>query len=149
MKTIKLTLVALLTLVFSGTFSQGEEKKVERKERITAYLVKNLSLTEEEQKTFLPLYEQFIKDRQALRKNFKKQEKNGKIMSELTDEEVEKLLNESFDFKQKQLNLKKSYHLKYKQVISIKKIAKLYHLEKQMMKKLGSMKRKRGKRRRR
>lgn len=149
MKTIKLTLVALLTLIFSGTFSQEGAKKEHKKERITAYLVKNLSLTEKEQKTFLPLYEQFIKDKQALRKNFKKQEKNGKIMSELTDEEVEKLLNESFDFKQKQLDLKKSYHLKYKQVISIKKIAKLYHLERQMMKKMGKMKMKRGKRRRR
>ena len=115
MKTIKLTLVALLTLIFSGTFSQEGAKKEQKKERITAHLIKHLSLTEKEQKTFLPLYEQFIKDRQALRKNFKKQEKNGKIMSELTDEEVENLLNESFDFKQKQLNLKKSYHLKYKQ----------------------------------
>ena len=147
MKTIKLTLIALLTLCFSTSFSQAENKKVDRKERITKYLVKNLALTDKEQKEFLPIYEQFQKDKSTLRKNFKKQGEKGKIMSELTNEEVEKLLNESFEFKQKSLDLKKSYHLKYKRVLSIKKIAKLYHLERGMAKKMAIKKGKRGRKR--
>ena len=58
-------------------------------------------------------------------------------MDELSDKEVEKILLESFDFKQKELDLKKKYHLKLKEVLPIKKIAKLYHLEHKMQKEEG------------
>jgi len=142
MKTIKLTLIALLTFGFSAGFSQSEEKIAKRKAKIATILVKRLELTEEEQKNFLPIYEQYVVERKTLRKNFRIVDKKGKKLSESSDEDIEKIILNSFEFKQKQLDIKKTYHLKFKQVLPIKKIAKLYRFENRM---LNKMKKKRKK----
>ena len=144
MKTIKLTLIALLTFLFSAGFSQSEEKVAKRKEKIAEILVKRLALTEEEQKNFLPIYEQYVVERKTLRKNFRIVDRKGKKLSESSEADIEKIILNSFEFKQKQLDLKKTYHLKFKQVLPIKKIAKLYRFENRM---LNKMKKKRKKRR--
>lgn len=134
MKTIKLLILSFLTLSAGHIIAQedGESKQDTRKAIRVAIITEKLDLTEEESKAFWPIYDQMIEDHKTLRKNFAKTKEKGKKMDELTDEEVEQIINESFDFKQKELDLKKKYHTKLKEVLPIKKIAKLYHLEKRI-----------------
>ncbi len=132
MKTIKITLLAIFTLVGVSAMAQKETKPADRQARIDAYLTEQLALTETEQKAFLPVYKQYKAELSALRKASKASKKKGKIMSELSDQELEEVIQASFDDKQKMLDTKKKYHEKFKKVISIKKVAKLYHVEKRM-----------------
>ncbi len=138
MKTIVHTILIGIMLFGSGvTFSQEEgDKPLTKKEKRAAIKVaiitEKLDLTEAESKAFWPVYDEFTEDRKALRKNFKKTKDKSKKMEDLTDEEVETIITESFDYKQKELDLKKKYHLKLKEILPIKKIAKLYHIEKRI-----------------
>ncbi len=137
MKTIKITLLGFLLITSLGGMAQEQTKqevKDEREARKVAIITEKLELTPEESKAFWPIHNEFEKEHKALRKNFRKTKEAGKKMDELSDKEVEEILLKSFDFKQKELDLKKKYHLKFKQVLPVKKIAKLYHLEHKMQK---------------
>ena len=140
MKTIKITLLGFLMIASLGGMAQEqtkEEVRDDREARKVAIITEKLELTPDESKVFWPIHNEFEKEHKALRKNFRKTKEAGKKMDELNDEEVDKILLESFDFKQKELDLKKKYHLKYKEVLPVKKIAKLYHLEHKMQKEEG------------
>ena len=147
MKTIKITLLGFLLLANLGLMGQEEqtnkEVKDEREARKVAIITEKLELTPEEAKVFWPVYEELKKEHKALRKNFKKTKEASKKIDELSDEEVDEILMESFDFKQKELDLKKKYHLKFKKVLPVKKIAKFYHLEHKMQKEEGPERRER------
>ncbi|MDA9262448.1 periplasmic heavy metal sensor [bacterium] len=132
MKTIKITLLAIFTLIGVSGMAQEKTKHAERQARTDAFLTEQLALTDAEQKAFLPLYKQYKAELMALRKASKVSKKKGKIMSELNDQELEEVIQASFDDKQKMLDIKKKYHGKFKKVISMKKVAKLYHVEKRM-----------------
>jgi len=122
MKTIKITLLAIFTLVGVSAMAQKDTKPADRQARIDAYLTEQLALTETEQKAFLPVYKQYKAELSALRKASKASK----------NQELEEVIQASFDDKQKMLDTKKKYHEKFKKVISIKKVAKLYHVEKRM-----------------
>lgn len=145
MKTIKITLLALFTLAGVSGMAQ---KKAEREVRVAAILTEQLALTEAEQKAFLPLYKQYKADAMELRKASKMVKNKGKVMSELKDQELEQVLQASFDDRQKMLDLKRKYHGEFKKVISIQKVAKLYHVEKRIGKKMRNKKGERPERKR-
>lgn len=144
MKTIKITLLALFTLF--GVIGMAQEtnkkgdRKVQRETKVAAILTKQLALTESEQKAFLPLYKQYKNEAMELRKASRAAKKKGKIMSELNDQELEQVIQASFDDKQDMLDLKRKYHGEFKKVISMKKVAKLYHIEKRIGKKMKGKK---------
>ena len=52
-------------------------------------------------------------------------------IDDLSDGEIERIVNSNFDLIQKELDIKKRYHLKFKKTLSIKKTAQLYHAEKE------------------
>ena len=58
-----------------------------------------------------------------------KKNKPTKKVGEMSDKEVEELLDASFIHKQQELDIKASYHDKFKAILPIKKVAKFYHLE--------------------
>lgn len=132
MKTIKITLLAIFTLIGVSGMAQEKTKSADRQARMDGFLTEQLALTDAEQKAFLPLYKQYKDELKALRKASKASKKKGKIMSELNDQELEEVIQASFDDKQKMLDIKRKYHGEFKKVISLKKVAKLYHLEKRM-----------------
>ncbi|MEN8928052.1 MAG: hypothetical protein ABF242_01555 [Flavobacteriales bacterium] len=153
MKTIKITLLALFTLVgvvgMAQETNKKEDRKAQRETRVAAILTEQLALTEAEQKAFLPVYKQYKAESIQLRKASKAAKKKGKIMSELNDQELEQVIQASFDDKQKMLDLKRKYHTEFKKTISLKKVAKLYHVEKGIGKKMRNKRGKKGERGRR
>ncbi len=141
MKTFNYILAILF--VFNGLIAsaQGGDEQTRqetRKAMKIAIITKRVGLTEEESKKFWPIHDAMEQEMKALRKDYKKKNKSDKKLEDLSDQELEALLNASFEFKQKQLDLKRKYHTKYKEVLPIRKIAKLYHVEKRINQEIKS-----------
>jgi hypothetical protein len=112
------------------------ERQNNKKEKIeaqkVAFITKKINLTPEEAQQFWPVYNQFENKIDELRKNRRRDLKQAKgNIDELTDKEVEQLVDNEILFKQKEIDLQKEYLPKFKAILSIKKIAKLYEAEEQ------------------
>ena len=97
-----------------------------------AFITGALDLTPEEAQVFWPVYNQCQKEREEFRKSNRKQFKEGgehNPLDEMSDKEVEILVDNEIAMRQKELDMDKECHAKYKQVLPIKKIAKLYRAE--------------------
>lgn len=135
MKTIKSILLISLLLIGAAGFSQAPDGKAEeRKEDIEAmkigFLTKRLSLTPDEAKSFWPVYNQFHDELENLRKARRKEVRDAKIdVSDMSDKDVEKVVDNEIVFRQHELDIMKKYHSQFKQVLPIKKVAVLYRTE--------------------
>jgi len=153
MKSIKIALLALFTLV--GVAGMAQKKGTHINHRLAkadSILIVKLELTDAEQKAFLPLYHEFVKEKKANRKKYFSSEVKGKKkIDELSEEELDQVIQQRFAFKQADLDIQKKYHEKFKKVLPIKKVAKFYYVEKRIYKRGKGMydssgeKRKRGK----
>jgi Skp family chaperone for outer membrane proteins len=117
----------LFTLNLSA-FSQNMRERVEEKIKIQriAFITQRLSFTETEAQQFWPIFNEYTEKLQQIRK----QPKPDKPVDELDNVDVEKIVLAQFDREGRELELKKEYFQKFKKVISVKKIAKLYRAEK-------------------
>ena len=140
---LKTLTIVIGLFVFSQTITaqQGPRgpkgaKNEERKENIEAlkiaFLTDKLALTPEEAQQFWPVYNQYTDKLQELRK---KRRQDGKDVKQnldgLSDKEVEQAVDNDLVFRQKELDLQKEYNTKFKAVLPIKKVAKLYAAEEQ------------------
>jgi len=133
MRAIKYLGILCLCMIALQSIVQTPPSKKEQKEaRRIAFLTQKLELTPKEAEVFWPVYREYKKAQVTLRKT-SKPSKKGKV-AEMTDTEMEKLLDDMIVYKQKELDLKKKYHLKFKSILPIKKVAKLYHAEEQFNK---------------
>lgn len=146
MKTIKIALLTLFTLVGVAGMAQKKDKNFNyRLAKADSILTVKLELTEEEQKAFLPVYHEYVKAKKANRKKYLSSERKGKKkMDELTDDEIDEIIQQRFAFKQADLELQKLYHEKFKAVLPMKKLAKFYHIEKRLYQRRKGGKKKRG-----
>ena len=140
MKTIKTIIVlSLVFLMIPVTFGQSKEEKKQHtqktkkrpsREKVKAmkigYITDKLSLTAEEAQKFWPVYNEFEDKMDDIRKKRKEAYKKSKESGELTDVEIEKRVDSHIFMEQKELDIKKEYHAKFKTVLPIKKVAKLY-----------------------
>jgi len=126
----------LIIAILCPLFMPGQNHKMDKKrEKIEAqkigFITKQLDLTPEEAQNFWPIYNQFSDLRKQL---YKQNRKNRKDIDDLSESEIEELIDNHIILDQKKLDLKKKYHAEFKKILSNKKIAKLYHTE-QMFKK--------------
>lgn len=130
-----------------SSFAQGRkgQKKIEAQK--VAFITNYLELTPEESAVFWPVYKQYEKDKRAIRKQYKRTEEIEEI-EKMTDAELEAQMLSSFQRDQKQLDLKKEYFEKLKEVLSMRKIAKLRVAEKEFKTTILDVMRKRRKERR-
>lgn len=97
-----------------------------------AFLTKKLDLTPEEAQQFWPVYNQYTDKLQELRKKRRLDNKeNRHNIDEMSDKDVEQAVDNEIVFRQKELDIQKEYHSKFKAVLPIKKVAKLYQAEEQ------------------
>lgn len=134
MKKNMLILVMLASGIFTALNAQDRPFLDDKKEEIEAmkigFLTKRLNLSPEEAKTFWPVYNMFANDLQALRKNRREEKRHAKDeFLNMSDKEVEKLVDGEIAFKQSELDIIKKYHAQFKQVLPMKKIAILYKSE--------------------
>lgn len=139
MKTTQRILISLffiLTAFTSGIFAQGGGGRQEKRENIEAmkiaFITNKLDLTPQEAQQFWPLYNQYNDKTVELRKKRRQDNREARQnFDELSDKEVEQLVNNDIAIRQKELDLQKEYNEKFKAVLPIKKVAKLYAAEEQ------------------
>ncbi len=129
------------------------ERHDERKENIETlkigFLTKRLDLTPEEAQKFWPVYNQFSDKLQDIRKKRREDFRDAKQKFEdLSDKEMEQAVDTDMANRQKELDIQKEYHAKFKAVLPIKKVARLYAAEEQfkmeLLNKLRDRERERG-----
>jgi len=132
MKTRIIVTLGLIVGLIGSTFAQKGEKAEERKAEKKAYISERLALTPEESKAFWPVYEKRNADKKEALKVYKQDHKNAKKkLEEMSDDEVKDMLHKSLAKRQAELDHQKKYHEKFMAVLPPKKVAKLYHLERE------------------
>jgi hypothetical protein len=148
----RICMPAILFLIVSTTvLAQPERGMQHRKGQIEAqkiaYITKELSLSPQEAQAFWPVYNEFDAKRRELRQTFGKSALlEDKNIDELSDKEAAELADGQLIQSQKLLDLRKEYHSKFKSVLPIKKVLKLYESERGFQKELlGQIRGNRGK----
>ena len=143
MKTYLKLFSALLLIAFSFTLHaqppKGKGPKQERRDNIeamkVAFLTNKLDLSPEEAQKFWPVYNQFTEKMHELRRKRRQDEREMKTgIDELSDKEVEQMVDNEMSFREKELAIQKEYHTKFKSILPVKKVAKLYRAEEQFKK---------------
>lgn len=137
-KSIGISLVALMMLSLTSV-AQKQGDREEKMEKIKAmkveYITSKLSLTVEEAQNFWPVYNEFSDKVMALEKARRDHLKANKG-KDLTDQEVNAMIKMNFDTDQKILDLKREYDAKFKKVLSVQKVGKLYMAEHEFRKEM-------------
>jgi len=134
-------LVSACLIFFSGILvaqNTGNKAGVpEKREKIkamkVAYISQMINLNTEEAEKFWPLYNEFQDKKEGFQKEH---QKKMKIMitvkiENLTEEQADEIINSEIQKEQKQLDLKKDYYPKFKNVIGSKKLVGVYKAEKE------------------
>lgn len=137
MKKIQLLFPTLLLISSIALAQPGQVDKMnkgERKEKVEAmkiaYLTNKLELSPTEAQQFWPVFNEFEAKIQAIRQSRRKDSREGQDnLDQLSDKEVETLIDSEVAFRQKELDVMKEYHSKFKAVLPIRKVAKLYRAQ--------------------
>ena len=116
-------------LVFSQHQRMGGEKMDAKK---IAWLTTKLDLSTDDAKIFWPIYNDYTKELSNLRK-----ERSQKMISfrkikeieELNDDEIQSLILNDFNFRQRDLNIERKYYNKLKSSLPIKTVGKFYRAQ--------------------
>ncbi|MCE2495639.1 MAG: hypothetical protein J4F31_03515 [Flavobacteriales bacterium] len=138
MKNTKITLMALTLLTgFGSTAQPYREKmsismeKVEAKK--IAFITERLDLSPEQAQKFWPVYNEFQDKLNEARKDqleiIRPSRDEPNRTSQMSDEELAKMMEMRFDLEQKELNLKVEYHKRFLKVLETRQVARLYTAE--------------------
>ena len=95
-----------------------------------AFITERLNLSTEEAEKFWPVYNKFTDELEEIKKEQNQARRNANDkLAVLSDQEVEKLLEDDLKAQQKAVDLQRKYHGELKKVISVKKILMLYKAE--------------------
>ena len=123
----------LLTFPFvSSAQRNGGDRFQEIEAFKVTYLTGKLELSADEAKIFWPIYNSWQSEQQVLRKErMQKMISFRKIaeIEELSDSEVQTLILNDFNIKQRELNLDKKYYYKLKSSLPIKIVGKFYRAQ--------------------
>ena len=127
MKQSTLILFAFLytTASISAQDFENENEKVQ--EMRMKFYNEQLQFTEAEKQSFWPLFEQFKKEEQNLKNQFKPDQR-FELMS---DAQAEEFILKSLDHEEKLVELKRQYVKKMMEVIPVRKVAMLNRTERQ------------------
>ena len=118
-----------------------------KREKIKAlkigYLTEKLSLTPGEATKFWPVYNEHHKQRRKLRRDVMGEEKDKKNVNDLSDAEMEKIVNDHMRLKEKVLDLEKEFLVKIKEILPIKKVFLLGKAERDFKREMMKRMRKR------
>lgn len=125
-------------LVFAQGPRMGDEKMEAYK---VSFLTTKLDLSADEAKIFWPIYNDYQREQAALRKDrMQKMISFRKVteIDDLSDTEIQNLILNDFDFRQRELNIEKKYYNKFKANLPIKIVGKFYRAQEAFKKELLS-----------
>ncbi len=150
MKNLKYIFAGLLLVIITSAFAQEERPARQKVEAMKiGFLTERLNLTPEEAKVFWPVYNKYQDEVEVIRKSRRDNLTNARMnFDEMSDKDVEKAIDSEIASRQNELDIMKKYHPQFKQVLPVKKVAKLYKAEEDFKRKLLDMiKERRGDRR--
>jgi CTP synthase (UTP-ammonia lyase) len=130
-------LMMLFPLFLKAQSNSGRSQEVESFR--VAYLTQKMGLTADEAKIFWPIYNDWQKEQNALRKVRMQHVISLRKIDEienLTDTEVQSLITNELDFKQRSLNVEKKYYTKLRTSLPIKVVGKYYRAQESFKKEL-------------
>ncbi len=139
-------LIVLLIMLCGAAKAQppGPEDRKEKREEVESmkigFITKALDLSTEESQKFWPVYNQFNNELDQLRKDHRGQAmKLRNNIDEISDKELEVLVDSELEFRQAELDIRKKYQNQFKQVLPMKKVAKLYKADEDFKRELLKM----------
>ena len=149
----KYTFVLLLFFLagsFFSAFSQDDDDKKDRIERLksqkVAFITKHIDLNSSEAQEFWPVYNEFSDKMDELRHKTKENIISlHKSIDSLSEAEKEAAVDKHIEFELQEAKLEKEYHEKFKEILSIDKVIKLYEAEHEFKKKMLRLLREDGK----
>ena len=129
---MRIIYVIVFALALSSTVmaqaNQNRKDRIEKKmeSRKIAYITQGLDLSPAEAQQFWPIYNEY-------QSKIKESRKNNRVKvpeEDLSDDDANEFLDNLLEREQNELNLKRDYFDRMKTVVSAKKVAKLYILEK-------------------
>ena len=130
---MKQLLIAFLFIFPIMVSAQGYgDRKNEIESYKIAYLTQKLDLSAEEAKVFWPIYTDWQREQDELRK-----ERSQKMISfrkiteieELSDNQIQTLITNDFNMRQRELNLDRRYYSKLRENLPIKIVGKFYRAQ--------------------
>ena len=129
------TLVLLLSTFVVAAQPDDRINKVRAQK--AAYITQRLNLSVEKSQAFWPIHNEFEDKMFALKKErFGEEKPKHPDLNELSDIEIEQLVESRFKHEEAVLKLKREYHEKYLKVLSIREVALLYEAEYEFRKEL-------------
>jgi hypothetical protein len=122
--------ISLIALFFCSFSFAQENKKEEIETMKVAFITRKLNLTPDEARAFWPLYNQYQDELDNIRG--KRREDLRAVRDEfvsMSDKEVEKYVENELNYKQAELDLLKKYHILFKKIMPVRKVALLYRAE--------------------
>ncbi len=93
-------------------------------------ITRRLNLTEEEARAFWPVYNQYSEELEAIRKQRRNEMRQMMDRDkDLSEGDAEKLVDNEIALRQKELDIMKKYHSRFKQILPVKKVMMLYRAE--------------------
>ncbi|MFC2118192.1 hypothetical protein ACFLTI_07890 [Bacteroidota bacterium] len=134
MKKNILVLVGTL-MIFSIVSGQnrGSNRKdfhEKMKENKIKFFTERLGFTVEESKAFWPLFDEYEKKKNEIRK-LNDMRSLYRRRDSISNEELERVSDKYVLSKVKEADLLKKYHEKFKEILPVRKVIKLYHVEDQ------------------
>ena len=130
----KILIIIAATFFISGAFAQmQDEANSERIESLKiAFLSEKLELTPDESQTFWPLYNEL----QTKMKTLHPERPQRGAVKNMTDAEAEAFILKRFEMEEQRIAIKREYFQKLKQVIPVRKIARIEPAERQFKRRL-------------
>jgi hypothetical protein len=131
-------LIAILSL--SAFFAEAQQnsriqkdKKNDRIESLRiAFITEKLRLSPKESQLFWPVFNSYREESNQI----KSSGKFDRAIEDMSESEAEDFVKDKFSQQERQLALDKKYYLKFREVLSVKKIALLYDAENEFKRKL-------------
>lgn len=127
-------------------FAQAHDKEGHRHQKPTpemrkkieaykvAFFTRELDLTPEEAQVFWPIFNEHEDKFKALKKEYKPTKRPD--LEGASDTEIQEMIDKYFEFKQKELDLEKEYASKFAEVLPLRKVIMLNHLERKFRHKI-------------
>lgn len=121
------TFVLFILLSLGSINLQAQQRRENIEAMRVAYITREVSLSPEEAQRFWPVYNQYQNEIETLRKDRRQKIQAAKInRANLSDKDYEVLVDNEMAFKQKELDIERKYNSKFKEVLPIEKVARLY-----------------------
>ena len=132
----KLILFGTFMILSFGASTYAQNIETEKRDRINAqkiaFFSQRLQLSPEEAERFWPVYNEFQQEKNELQIARREINKNYVMYKEtLSDKEIEKISDQFVEFSRKESDLLTEYHKKFKEILPIGKVMKLYEAENQ------------------